>query len=260
MFNREMCVANCEALKAEADKCIKEYNEFFAEAKFSEASKALNDATEAVNKYTANARAIAFDKIMEANDPLAEACRQYVFDSIAIKDVKQQGSVLAVKRVEETEKVISLEALQRFAKDTKGVKIGADEEWLDAIHHLNYLMTIQTAESLGIDPSEIRDCYRIKDVAKEYKLGIAHAADGATQTLAAINKIVGMMLKNETHYDPAGRHEVTYLNRVYSKKGRKCLSVTVASHKQMVQIIMEICHKLLTGTAYSVDYKRAKGK
>jgi len=53
-------------------------------------------------------------------------------------------------------------------------------------------------------------------------------------------------------------HDVNYILAVYSKKGRKALTVTASNHKQMRQIIMEICHRIVTGGRYDIDYKKIK--
>ena len=258
MLDRTKTMEKMVELKASAEKAALEYNEAFAEGKFSEAAGKLNIITDSVNQYTANAKALAFDDILSQDDPLAYACRIFTFKTIACTDQKIDGSIISKKVIGEADRPIDLGALQKYAKGEK-IEVGTDKQWLDAIHKLNYLMTVQVAEELGIDPSEIRDCYRIKDVAKEYQFGIAHAADGSTQTLMALEKIMGMMIASE-HYDAPSMHEVRYLNRVWGKKGKKCLEFSAANHKQMTGIIMEIAHKLITGECYSIDYKRAKGK
>jgi hypothetical protein len=258
MLDRTKTQELMNELKATAERAVLEYNEYFQSGKFADASAQLTVATEAINKYTANAQAMCFDEIIHQTDPLAYACKIYSFDTIRIKDVKIEGSIVSKKQVDETDKPIALEKLQKYAKN-EGIVVGADKHWLDAIHHLNYLLTVRVCEELGLDPAEVRDCYRIRDVAKEYQLGIAHAADGNAQTLGAIEKIMKLMITSEPYAEPT-MHEVTYLNRVWSKKGKGCLSVSVSNHRQMCNLMMEIAHKLITGEAYSVDYKRAKGK
>lgn len=258
MLDRTKTQEEMTKLREIAETSAREYNELFQSGNFTGASSKLTAITEAVNKYTANAKALAFDKLFDCPDPLAEACRQYTFETISAVDEKIEGTIIKKKVINDTERPMALEDMQKYAKSI-GKSIGNDKKWMDAIHKLNYLMAVRLAEKLGIDPSEIRDCYRIKDVAKEYQLGIAHAEDGDTQTLAAIKKIISMMISSET-YDEPDDCDVTFINRVWSKKGKKCGQVAVANHRQMVDIMMQIAHRCLTGEMYSIDYKRAKGK
>lgn len=261
-IDREVVTMNKNMLFERVEKAVQEYNSFMGDAKFQDAKDTLNGAQENLKRLNANVKALVYDDILKFSDPIAEACLRYTYKVYILKEEDVEGSALKVMKLREKDKVIALDDLQKFAKTNNKISIGNDPEWIYAVQHLNYLLTIQVAEELGIDPTEIRDCYRIKDVAKEYRLGIANAADGEAQTLAALDKIIDMMISDDGHYWVRGRvrpgkHEVKFLNRVYSKKGKSCLSVAVSDHKRFCAIIMEIAHKLLTGEAYSVEYKRA---
>ena len=262
-IDRTMVAGNRDRLLDKVRCSVQEYNNLMGEAKFQEAKDRLNDATEDLKRLNVNLKALAFDEILMHSDPIAEACLRYTYTVYALKEEEVEGSSLKIMRLIDKEKVIALEDLKKFAKTNNRIDIGSDKEWLDAIHYLNYLMTIRVAEKLGIDPAEIRDCYRIKDVLKNYNLGVAHAASGGEQTLQALDKIMNKMLKGTSgyEYDKPSIHEVNYLDFIYAKKNNKTkLSVAVADHKKFCGIIMEIAHKLLTGEAYTIEYKRAKGK
>ena len=45
---------------------------------------------------------------------------------------------------------------------------------------------------------------------------------------------------------------------VYSRKSRKALTVTCANHKYMRGYLMEICHRIVTGKAYELEFKATK--
>lgn len=257
MFNRIIAIAEKERLEGEIRERVDEYNVALSENDKTKADGAYIAAKQLCNEYVYYSKCIKFDDLLNEADPIAAACREYVYDVLSIKD-EQTESLFKPKKVETTQKVIDLIALKKFAKQTRKINIGSDDEWVDVITGLNYLMTIKAAKELGIDPEEIRNCYRITDMAKEYATVMNNAADTNELVLAWIKNIADMMLSEE-HRDP-GMQEVMYLNRIWSKKGKKCLQIQVADHKKMVAIVMEICHKLLTGEAYSLDYKRAKGK
>ena len=58
----------------------------------------------------------------------------------------------------------------------------------------------------------------------------------------------------------ATSHDVNYLLSVYTKKNRKALTVSCANHKNFTSYIAEICHRIVLGKHYDVEYKAKKSK
>jgi hypothetical protein len=56
-------------------------------------------------------------------------------------------------------------------------------------------------------------------------------------------------------YKPVS-HDVNYLMTIFAKKNRKALSVTCANHRYMRNYIMEICHRIVSGESYDVQFKK----
>lgn len=240
--------AKMAELKALADEGIKEYNALISDGKYDE--KVEKKFTEAINEYTGYARKIAFEECAESENPMHEACKRLTYTTIRAKDRPlEDGSKIKVKEIEDTEKVIDL---KRLMKHCDG-KLGEDSGWIYAIEKLNLLMTAQKAKDLGIDPKEVHDSYAMSSIAREYDLGKNPASN--TNLLKTLTGIVQMMLGEE--YKPLS-HDVKFLQSVYSKKGRRALAVSCANHSHMRQYVQEICHRILTGKVYDVDFKRTK--
>ena len=53
---------------------------------------------------------------------------------------------------------------------------------------------------------------------------------------------------------------MNFMLSVYSKKNRKALTVSCANHKNFVQYLSEICHRIVTGETYALDYKKKESK
>ena len=71
-----------------------------------------------------------------------------------------------------------------------------------------------------------------------------------------LQKVVDAMIGEEFK---AVSHDVKFLLSIYSKKNnRKALTVTCANHKYLTMYVAEICHRIVMGKAYTVEYKTIK--
>lgn len=238
-----------QELKAEVENKVTAYNSAMLESKFDDAAKLNDEITESVNEYTSIARDICFEDCAATADPMMEAIKRLSFMTVGVKDSKKGDEKVPIREVVEREKQIDLLKLHKYVDGG----IGKDKDWVYMIEKLNLLMTCQKARDLGIDPKNINDSYAMSEIAKGYDLGKNPASK--TNLLKSITAIVAAMIGEE--YKPVS-HDVNFLLSVYSRKSRQALTVTCANHKYMRGYIMEICHRLVTGKTYEVDYKRAK--
>lgn len=228
---------------------VKEYNSAMLDAEFGIAQKLDDEITEAVNEYTGLVKLQCYEECAACEDPMLEAIKRLSFTTIGVKDEKVEDSELKVRRVIEREKQIDLMGLHKFIKDG----IGKDKKWHYMIEKLNLLLTCQKAIDLGIDPTDINDSYNMSKIAKEYDLGKDPASK--TNLLKTLTTIVHAMIGEE--YKPVS-HDVNFLLSVYSRKSRKALTVTCANHKYMRAYVAEICHRIVMGKRYEIDYKKIK--
>lgn len=205
-----------------------------------------------VNEYTSIARKECFDALKETEDPMLEAVKQLSYPTIRIVDKKvgEDKQKIPVTAIEDTEKQIDLLKLYKHCGS-----IGKDPNWLHMVEKFNFLLTAQKAVDLGIDPKAINDSYAMSEIAKGYDLGKNPASK--TNLLKTLQTIVTAMIGEEYK---AVSHDVNFLLSVYSRKSRKTLTVTCANHKYMRGYVMEICHRIVTGKSYAVEYKAVKGK
>ena len=205
---------------------------------------------QSVNEHTFIAREECFNALKATNDPMLEAVKQLTFPTIRIVDKKVgEEAKIPVSSIENSEKAIDLLKLHKAVKGG----IGKDAKWPAMIEKLNFLMTAQKAVDLGINPKAINDSYAMSDIAKQIDLG--KTPTSKTNLLKTVQSIVTAMIGEEYK---AVSHDVNFLMSVYSRKNRKALTVTCANHKYMRQYLMEICHRIVEGKSYDVDYKKAK--
>ncbi len=238
-----------QVLKALAEEKVKAYNEAMQDGKFDEVSKLDTEITDTVNEYTSIVRDMCFEDCAASDDPMMAAVTALSFMTIGVKDTKKGDEKLPVREVIEKERQIDLLKLHKFVDGG----IGHNKEWVYMIEKFNLLMTCQKAKDLGVDPTAINDSYAMSEIAKGYDLGKNPASK--TNLLKTLTAIVQAMVGEE--YKPVS-HDVNFLLSVYSRKSRKALTVTCANHKYMRGYIMEICHRIVTGKTYEVDYKRAR--
>lgn len=207
---------------------------------------------ETVYEYTTIARDECFDALKATADPMLEAVKQLSYPTIRIvdKEVGEGKQKLPVTTIEAGEKQIDLLKLHKHCGG-----IGKDSNWLHMVEKFNFLLTAQKAVDLGIDPKVVNDSYAMSDIAKSYDLGKNPASK--TNLLKTLQAVVTAMIGEEYK---AVSHDVNFLLSVYSRKNRKALTVTCANHKYMRGYVMEICHRIVTGKSYAIEYKAVKGK
>lgn len=238
-----------QEIKASVEEKVKAYNEAMQDAKFDEASKLDIEMTEEVNEYTAIVRDMCFEDCAAAEDPMIAAVTALSFMTIGVKDNKKGDEKIPVREVIERERQIDLYKLHKYVNGG----IGQNKDWVHMIEKFNLLMTCQKAKDLGIDPTAINDSYAMSEIAKGYDLGKNPASK--TNLLKTLTTIVQAMIGEE--YKPVS-HDVNFLLSVYSRKSRKALTVSCANHKYMRNYIMEICHRIVTGKVYEVDYRKVR--
>lgn len=238
-----------QEIKASVEEKVKAYNEAMQDAKFDEASKLDTEMTEKVNEYTAIVRGMCFEDCAAAEDPMIAAVTALSFMTIGVKDNKKGDEKIPVREIIERERQIDLYKLHKYVNGG----IGQNKDWVHMIEKFNLIMTCQKAKDLGIDPTAINDSYAMSEIAKGYDLGKNPASK--TNLLKTLTAIVQAMIGEE--YKPVS-HDVNFLLSVYSRKSRKALTVSCANHKYMRNYIMEICHRIVTGKVYGVDYRKVR--
>lgn len=249
-MTREEMVSKLSELYTTADRLVKSYNDAMQEGRVDELPGIEHDLDQAVGEYANVARQIVFDDCKATDDPMLEAVKRLSYTIIAVKDETVEGTDIPKRTIVEKEKQIDLLKLHKHCDG-----IGADHQWPYMIEKFNFLLTARKADELGIDPKNINDSYAMSEIARAFDLGKNPASK--TKILDTLRNIVVAMLGEE--YAPAvNSHDVAFLLSIYSKKSRKALTVSCANHKFMRGYVMEICHRVVTGKTYDVEYKTAK--
>lgn len=247
-MTREENTAKLATLRSEAEALVKEYNEAIQTGKFEEASKVDGKLTEKVNEYTATVRDMCFEDCKNTANPMLTAVTTLSYVTIGTKDEQKGDDKVPVRSVVDKERPIDLFKLDKYCGG-----IGADKNWLHIAQKMNLLLTAQKATDLGLDPKAVHDSYAMSEIAREFDMG--KNPTSKTNLLRTLQTVITAMLGEGYK---ATSHDVNFLLSVYSKKNRKALTVTCANHRYFRNYMAEICHRIVTGKAYELDYKTKK--
>lgn len=209
---------------------------------------------ELVNEYTSIARGECFATLKAAEDPMIEAVKQLHYQTIRIVDKKvgEPKQKIPVSFIENAEKPIDLLKLHKYVG---GDGIGRDKNWIHIAEKFNFLMTTQKAKDIGDDTKDINRRYAMSDDSRDIEFG--KSPTSKNNILKTLQTVVTAMIGDEYK---ATLYDVNFLLSIYSRKGKKELAVVCANHKYMRQYLAEVCHHIVLGKPYSVDYKKLSYK
>jgi len=249
---REEYQAKLVELRELAESKTREYNDALQNGEMDKVAETESDIEEAISEYTGIAELLAFDTCEKSENPMVTAVTMLTFRTITKKDIKEEGSKVAIRKIDDKEKYIDLAKLHKRINGG----IGADKTWIYQVEKMNMCMTAQRAQDLGCSAEnlkDINDSYAMSEIAKQVQLGKNPCSN--TQLLKTLTTIITAMLGEG--YKP-NSHDVAFLKSVYAKKGKAALSVACANHKNFRNYIAEVCHRIVTGGIYTVEFKKAK--
>lgn len=251
-LSHDEAVKKLTGLRTEVEGLVSSYNEAYQAGKFEEAMKLSKAIEEKVNEYTSVVRDDTFEACKNSPNPMLTAVTMLSFVTIGVKDEQKGDDTIPVRIVVEKERQIDLFKLYKYCGE-KG--IGANPKWLYMAEQLNLLLTAQKAQDLGLDPKVVNNSFAMSNIAREISLG--KSPTSKTNILNTLQSIITAMLGEGYK---ATSHDVNFLMSTYSKKNRKALTVTTANHKTLRGLLAEICHRIVTGKKYAVDYKAVKAQ
>lgn len=247
-MTREENIAKLAQLRSDAEELVKDYNEAVQNGKYDTAAKADNAMTETINEYTRNVRDMCFEDCKNTDNPMLTAIKTLSFVTIGVKDEQRGEDKFPVRSIVEKERQIDLLKLHKYCGS-----IGVDENWGHIAQKMNFLLTAQKCNDLGLNPKSINDSYAMSEIAREFSMG--KNPTSKTNLLKTLQMVVNAMIGEEYK---ATSHDVNYLMSVYSKKNRKALTVTCANHRYFRNYLAEVCHRIVTGKSYEVDFKKKR--
>lgn len=244
-MTREQSKSVLVQLRDEIEELVKTFNNAVQTGNYEESAKANDDMTKKINEYTATVRDMCFADCKATEDPMLTAVKTLSYSTIAVKDERKGDNKIPVRVIVDKERQIDLLKLDKFCGG-----IGADKDWMHIAQKMNFLLTAQKANDLGLDLTQVNNSYAMSEIARQFNMG--KNPTSKTNLLKTLQTVVTAMLGDGYK---ATSHDVNFLLSVYSKKNRKALTVSCANHKKFRGYIMEICHRIVEGKSYQLEYK-----
>ena len=244
-MTREEGMAKLAELKSSVEEQVKVFNDAVQNGRFEESTKADKAMADTINEYTATVRDMCFEECKATDDPMLAAVKTLSYVTIGVKDEQKGDDKVPVRVIVDKERQIDLLKLDKFCGG-----IGADPNWMHVAQKMNFLLTAQKAKDLGLDPAKVNDSYAMSEIARQFEMG--KNPTSKTNMLRTLQMVVTAMLGEGYK---ATSHDVNFLLSVYSRKNRKALVVSCANHRNFRAYIAEVCHRIVTGKEYELEYK-----
>lgn len=244
-----------EKIRNNLENLVEQYNIALAKKdqdKLIELSDAITNALkvfakESEDEFLAKCKA-------EGGDVVLNGIRNYDYVILKVRDIKKEGVVLAIS-LEEDLKQIDLLKLCKFAEH--------DTLWDYDVERMGEMLCLRLAKDLGVSPDDLKTIaktYRMRELCERVKEG--EVPDSNTKMVKVIQKVVDGIIYEDngsgTNKYKVNNHDLVYLNACYGRRGRKGLSVTVATNRFLNVLMLDILHRIACDLMYSVNYKTMK--
>lgn len=247
-LSKEEMASKLAQMREEAEKHVKSYNEAMFASNLDAATKADNAVKELINDYTAIVRKLCFEECKATEDPMMEAVKRMYYVTIAVKDVKEKDLNFSVRSLIEKEKPIELRKLHDYCKGG----IGKDPNWIYMAERMNSLLTIKTADAIGVDAEKVRNAYPLSEIAKGFKFGEDANFMSTTSMQKGLQVVINAMIGEE--YKVVSR-DVKYLLACYTREGKKLQTVRVADQNTLAKYLMAVCNRIVNNGRYDLECK-----
>lgn len=184
-------------------------------------------------------------EIMMGLEDAKALLEKYSFQTIYHKTEREDGIITGVSFEEKT--------VQLNAKTFCELK-NLPLDWYYDLQALNKRLTLKVALALGLDTKEIRkinDSYNMHKLAEEVDLGKTPESD--TQCVKHMQSVFNKFCPDS---GKVNKYDLGYIMACYSKKNKKrALSVICSKHDDLMLLMEDVMHRVITGKVYGLDYK-----
>lgn len=249
-----------EELLADANAQVVAWNTAMFEKKYDIAREADKSLADLEKEYLVEQQSAVFAALASEENPMLAAIKKLTFTIIKHNDKTDKDRDLTTRELITKDRQIDLLRFDEYCSKANKAEIAHDPLWQYKVQCFNQLMCLRSARELKIDPKAISDSYYIAEKAKEIDMG--KTPDSNSSILKALQSCIDAIIfvddgKGKNTYK-ASSHDVAYLLMTYTRKGKTALSVATANHSTMRNFVSVICHRVVTGESYTIEYKEDK--
>lgn len=248
-----------QEIRTTLESKAQEYNAALTEKQFDKLPAITTRMDELVSDYAKKAKAEFLEISHDAESPLNDALTRLTYTVIAYKDNTDKETQAVTREV--TEKVKQITLADCFGSFPSAFHSNI---WMRYVEKYNQLLCLNVADEIGATEAEkalIRDKFAMKQASRELDLG----KPSNTQLLKQLQTVIDQIYYEEEIFKDKPRnairvtsHDINFLQRVYTKMGRQAKNVSTLNSGKLANVLAQVLNKLITGTAYGVEFKTAK--
>lgn len=246
-------MARINELWEELNVNVGKYNEAYQAGEFDKSQLIAAQIDKDLTEFNTLTYKAFVAEIAAAEDPMLKAVQLMEYPAARVKEEKLDSEISAIKTsVYSLEMVDKPIKLRKLHKDVAG-GIGKDKNWIYMAERFNLLMAARVAGDVaGLKLNDISDSYAMKEISRKIDMGQTPTSN--TKMLQALTKLVAAMIGPE--YQP-NMHDVKAIEWTYAKS-KGGLKVACSKHDGLVNMLMQVCHRIVTNGVWAVEYQTKK--
>lgn len=246
-------------LRGELETLAAEYNSALADKAYDKLPDITTKMDEKVSKYAQTAKTVFLGISSNAESPLTDALERLTYSVIAYKDNADKETQTVTRIITEKTKQIALDdCFKTFPSEFHS------NIWKRYVEKFNQLLCLNVADDIGAtnaDKELIRSRFAMQQASRELDIG----KPSNTMLLKQLQLVIDQIYYEEEEFKGETRnrirvssHDVKFLQHAYTKMGREVKKISTLNSAKFANVLAQILNKLITDTAYGVEFKQAK--
>lgn len=244
-----------------------EYNAALTDKKYDELPAITKKMDDLQAEYAKLAKQEFLDISKGAESPLKDALTRLTYTVVVYKDNADKETQTVTRVITDKVKQISLaECFSAFPSAFRS------PQWKYYVEKFNQLLCLNVADEIGATTTEkelIRNKFAMQQASRELDLG----KPSNTMLLKQLQLVIDQIYYEEEEFKSESKsgtkteirnriritsHDVKFLQHAYTKLGREVKRISTLNSGKLANVLAQVLNKLITETAYGVDFKQAK--
>ena len=242
--------AKMNELKVKLDGFVDDFNGAVGDVSL----VAMNDAQASINETLKEYKTASFDNTISylkgVEKPLIEALKLLDYPVYKFKVNRENGVVIDGQLVPAKAPIDLVKVCERF---------GLDTVWqydVEAIARLFALRVAKDLECKDSDINELSEKYRMSTQAKK----LLREGKDPTSNNQLVTHLQKLSDKVFGQIGKINNKDLAFIREAFTKNGRERGSISVGTGRLMHNLFATVCHNVMLGEGYRVEYKKVKEK